>query len=189
MKFFKLLLILALLLGCSPEKESNFDVSGYQGLDLNGQNVVLSELRIEKIAINVYSPTCAPCVKEIPALNHIFQELEVSKKGKLYIVADPYTIVDNSENMSFDEVYKKAVPILKVDAAKRKIFAPILVMKRPFRVFQGNGLVTGTPETLLFRTSPLRLYYNFIGPISEEQNPLLIPKDAKVQFFKRMIGG
>ncbi|MCE9499519.1 MAG: TlpA family protein disulfide reductase, partial [Leptospira sp.] len=134
-------------------------------------------------------PTCVPCIKEIPVVNHLYEYLEISKKARFYIVTDPYSIVDNSEKMSFEEVSEKARFILKDDSNKRKIFAPILIMKPPFRVAPGKGLVTGMPETLLFRTQPLRLFYNFIGPISEEQNPVLIPKDSKVQFIKRMIGG
>jgi len=49
--------------------------------------------------------------------------------------------------------------------------------------------MTGRPETLLFKTNPLILYYNFIGPLSEEKDISIIQNQNKIKFFKLMLGG
>ena len=60
-------------------------------------------------------------------------------------------------------------------------------MMPPFSVNEGN-FITGTPETLLLENRPLRLYYNFIGSLSEETDLDKIIKDPKVNFFKHQFG-
>lgn len=106
------------------------------------------------------------------------------------MVVDPYDIVPDAEpTSSFDELYPKAKAIMEKEVSEKKIDLPILIMKRPFRVSQGDGLITGRPETLLFKTKPLILFYNFIGPISEEKELNLIQTENKVKFFKLMLGG
>ena len=78
---------------------------------------------------------------------------------------------------------------MEKEVLEKKIELPILIMKRPFRVSQGDGLITGRPETLLFKMNPLILYYNFIGPISEGNETKFIENENKVKFFKLMLGG
>ena len=143
-----------------------------------------------RLAINVYAPTCIPCVKEIPALNYIYREISPDKTLGFYMVVDPYDIVTDADMAaSFEELFPKAKAIMEKEVLAKKIELPILIMKKPFRVSQGDGLITGRPETLLFKTNPLILYYNFIGPISEESELKLIPNENKVKFFKLMLGG
>ena len=190
MKQIIIFLLTAFLANCYSQKQSNFDVSLYEGLDLLGKPIVLAELPLRRLAINVYAPTCIPCVKEIPALNYLFQEVNKDKSLGLYMVVDPYDIVPDAEpTSSFDELYPKAKAIMEKEISEKKIELPILIMKRPFRVSQGDGLITGRPETLLFKTKPLILFYNFIGPISEEKELNLIQTENKVKFFKLMLGG
>ena len=206
MKQIIIFLLTAFLANCYSQKQSNFDVSLYEGLDLLGKPIVLAELPLRRLAINVYAPTCIPCVKEIPALNYLFQEVNKDKSLGLYMVVDPYDIVPDAEpTSSFDELYPKAkaimekevsekkidlqILIMEKEVSEKKIDLPILIMKRPFRVSQGDGLITGRPETLLFKTKPLILFYNFIGPISEEKELNLIQTENKVKFFKLMLGG
>jgi thiol-disulfide isomerase/thioredoxin len=190
MKQIIIFLLTAFLANCYSQKQSNFDVSLYEGLDLLGKPIVLAELPLRRLAINVYAPTCIPCVKEIPALNYLFQEVNKDKSLGLYMVVDPYDIVPDAEpTSSFDELYPKAKAIMEKEVSEKKIDLPILIMKRPFRVSQGDGLITGRPETLLFKTKPLILFYNFIGPISEEKELNLIQTENKVKFFKLMLGG
>ncbi|HRG45310.1 MAG: TlpA family protein disulfide reductase [Leptospiraceae bacterium] len=190
MKQIIIFLLTVFLANCYSQKQSNFDVSLYEGLDLSGKPVALSELPLRRLAINVYAPTCIPCVKEIPALNYLFQEVNKDKSLGLYMVVDPYDIVPDAEpTSSFDELYPKAKAIMEKEISEKKIELPILIMKRPFRVSQGDGLITGRPETLLFKTKPLILFYNFIGPISEEKELNLIQTENKVKFFKLMLGG
>lgn len=190
MKQIIIFLLTAFLANCYSQKQSNFDVSLYEGLDLLGKPIVLAELPLRRLAINVYAPTCIPCVKEIPALNYLFQEVNKDKSLGLYMVVDPYDIVPDAEpTSSFDELYPKAKAIMEKEVSEKKIDLQILIMKRPFRVSQGDGLITGRPETLLFKTKPLILFYNFIGPISEEKELNLIQTENKVKFFKLMLGG
>ncbi|MBK7057454.1 MAG: TlpA family protein disulfide reductase [Leptospiraceae bacterium] len=190
MKQIIIFLLTAFLANCYSQKQSNFDVSLYEGLDLLGKPIVLAELPLRRLAINVYAPTCIPCVKEIPALNYLFQEVNKDKSLGLYMVVDPYDIVPDAEpTSSFDELYPKAKAIMEKEVSEKKIELQILIMKRPFRVSQGDGLITGRPETLLFKTKPLILFYNFIGPISEEKELNLIQTENKVKFFKLMLGG
>lgn len=105
------------------------------------------------------------------------------------MVVDPYSIVDSSENKSFEEVYPQAVQLMQEEVIKRNITLPVIIMRPPFKVTPGGGLITGTPETLLLKTNPLILYYNFIGSISEKESIEAIQNDLKVKFFKRTVGG
>ncbi len=190
MKQIFIFLLFTFLTNCYSQKQSNFDVSQYEGIDLSGNRIVLAELLVRRLAINVYAPTCIPCVKEIPALNYLFQEVKKDKTLAFYMVVDPYDIVPDADaDSKFEDILPKAVAIMNKEVQEKKIELPILIMKRPFRVSQGDGLITGRPETLLFKTKPLILYYNFIGPISEEKELKLIENENKVKFFKLMLGG
>gem|GEM_PF-966895 len=179
-------LFLLLLFGnCAPSNTSFFGENDWQAMDMEGKPVVLGELDKELIALNVYSPDCVPCWKEIPALNYVVSEIESTKANRtLYMVVDPYQIVpDLPRTVSWGEAYGKGKARMQKEVQDRKIRLPILFMKPPFEVKE-DFLVTGTPETLLLETKPLRLYYNFIGALSEESNLEEIKKDAKVNFFR-----
>jgi thiol-disulfide isomerase/thioredoxin len=180
---------LVLCFGCGTYQESNLGVEKFTGVDLGGNFIELSKLSTPRIAINVYSPTCIPCYKEIPTLNHLYEEMEKTGQGKFFLVVDPITVVEDGEGLSSEDREKKSIQIMQEEVKKRGIKPPVLVMKPEFRVTPGTGLITGTPETLIFRTGPLRLYYNFIGSISEKQTEEEILNDSKVKFFKKVLGG
>ncbi len=177
------------LIYCNSKPQSNFDVGSYEGIFLDGKQTKLSDLKFERIAVNVYSPTCIPCIKEIPAINFIAKELSKKKNSVIILAVDPYQIVENSEGLSFGEAYSKAKEIMEKEISNRNIHIPVIVMKKPFRVNPEGGLITGTPETLIFKNSPFSLYYNFVGPISERTGLSDLEKDAKIQFFLKMVGG
>lgn len=185
----KLILFILTLFSCGVSQSSNLGTENFIGSTLDGKLVPLRALSYPRIALNVYSPTCVPCYKEIPTLNLIHEELEKSKLGKLYIAVDPYLILDNFENLSEERIFHEARKIMHEEIKKRNIQAEVLIMKPPFRVNPQGGLVTGTPETLLFKTNPLRLYYNFIGSISEKQTVDEIRKDNRYKFFMKILGG
>ena len=105
------------------------------------------------------------------------------------MVVDPYSIIDGMDGKPFEDVYPEAMRVMKEEVKNRNIELPVLIMKPPFKVTPGEGLITGTPETLLFKTNPLILYYNFIGSISEQESLEVLKNDLKVKFFKRIIGG
>ncbi len=183
------LLILLTSFNCRTKRVSNFYLDSFAGKDLEGKEIQFRDLNFPRIALNVYSPTCIPCFKEIPTLNYLREEMLKSHLGEFFMVVDPFSIVDESENKSFEEIYPKAVQLMKEEVKNRNITLPIIIMRPPFKVTPGNGLITGTPETLLLKTNPLILYYNFIGSISEKDTMEAIQNDLKVKFFKRTVGG
>lgn len=188
--FPALSLLFLLIFGqCAPSKSSFFGEAEWQAVDISGNPVQFSDFEYELVALNVYSPDCVPCWKEIPALNYIHSEILAQfPSRKLFMVVDPYQIVpDLPRTASWGEAFGKAKERMLSEVKERKILLPVLFMKPPFEIKQG-GLVTGTPETLLFETKPLRLYYNFIGSISEESKLDAIQMDPKVKFFRHQFG-
>ncbi len=185
----KILFFLFLFFGCEVSQSSNLGIENFKGYLLNGNLVTLQSLTYPRVVLNVYSPTCVPCYKEIPTLNLIHQELEKTRFGKLYIAIDPYLILENVGNHNEETIYQEAAKIMLEEVRKRNIQADVLIMKPPFQVTPRGGLITGTPETLLFKTNPLRLYYNFIGSISEKTNPEEIQNDSRYKFFMKILGG
>ncbi len=188
-KILPLLVLFIFSMDCRTKRESNLNVQTFVGVDLTGKEVSLKDEKTPRVAINVYSPTCIPCFKEIPSLNYLRNEMLHSKLGEFYMVVDPYSIIDGMDGKPFEDVYPEALKVMKEEVKNRKIELPILIMKPPFKVTPGEGLITGTPETLLFKTTPLILYYNFIGSISEQESLEDLKNDLKVKFFKRIIGG
>ena len=77
--------LVVILLSCSTHKQSNFHVEKFVGVTLEGQEVAMRELTARRIALNVYSPTCVPCYKELPALHYLYDEMQKKQAGKLYI--------------------------------------------------------------------------------------------------------
>jgi len=188
-KILPLLVLFIFSMDCRTKRESNLNVQTFVGVDLTGKEVSLKDEKTPRVAINVYSPTCIPCFKEIPCLNYLRNEMLHSRLGEFYMVVDPYSIIDGMDGKPFEDVYPEAMKVMKEEVKNRKIELPILIMKPPFKVTPGEGLITGTPETLLFKTTPLILYYNFIGSISEQESLEDLKNDLKVKFFKRIIGG
>lgn len=189
MNRFLLFTLLALFVfQCAPSEQPNLGVQNFQGITLDGKEIKLSEVTAPRLVVNVYGPNCVPCIKELPALNYLYQEIQKDPKIQFYMVVDPALFFDDPETMSQEELLTKAKPLVQEEARKFGIQVPILLMKKPFRVSRSDSIVTGTPETLLFKTKPFVLYYNFIGPISEESNPAKLSTDQKVLFFKRMAG-
>ncbi|ABZ95241.1 Conserved hypothetical protein [Leptospira biflexa serovar Patoc strain 'Patoc 1 (Ames)'] len=185
-----LILITSLcLISCAPAKSSYFGEGTFVGVTPSGEEIRFANLGKDQIALNVYSPDCVPCWKEIPALNLLHAEIQNKFPNKaLFMVVDPYQIVpDVTDELPFGQVYQLAKDRMNLEIKNRNIQVPIVFMKKPFRVKEG-GLVTGTPETLLFETNPLRLYYNFLGSISELTNKEEIQKDSKFQFFRYQFG-
>ncbi len=187
--FLSLFTLTFATIACTPARSSFFGEPEWVGVGFSGNEVVLDTLPYSRLVINVYSPDCVPCWKEIPALNYIESEWFKGRSDiKFYIAVDPYQILTEiSETASWEEVYPKAKVRMLEEVKNRSIGAEMLFLKKPFQVSQ-SSLVTGTPETLLFETRPLRLYYNFIGSITEETDPKLLATDRKLQFLKHQIG-
>ena len=187
MHFLVTIILVFMVSFCAKERVPNFSSDRLEGVSLDGRQVRLADIRADRLALNVYSPTCVPCVKEIPTLNFLYKEFMTRGRISFYLVVDPYLVVENSEGKDEALVIAAARKIMQDEVIKRNINLPVLIMKKPFAVGE-KQLVSGTPETLLFHTEPLVLYYNFIGSISEETVPEKIARDTKVGFFKKMLG-
>ncbi|MEQ9363853.1 MAG: redoxin family protein [Leptospirales bacterium] len=193
---------IALLLGlslvaCRPEVRSNFGVQTWEGLPLSGeyagatpgQTVRLANLESPGLILNVYSPTCGPCIEELPALNLLYaraKELGVA----MFIVATANP-ADHGLELSPEAPRAERVDAiagrLKADVARYGIQVPMMVMGDDFRVSARDGLITGTPETMFFRRSPLVLEYNFLGPLSAGQTSAQIAGETRFQFALRIL--
>jgi hypothetical protein len=108
------------------------------------------------------------------------------------MVVDPQLVVDSVDKSVWvrgesESIRDLAVRIMKNEKAKFKIELPIYLMNENFRVGAGQ-FVTATPETLLIRTEPWNIYYNFIGSISEKQSLPEIDSDSRVNFFLNSVG-
>jgi len=193
MKHFSyLLLSFFICLNCKTGRKSNFSVEKFTGVTLEGVKLVFKDIITPRIALNVYSPTCIPCFKEIPTLNYLSREMKRQGLGELYMVVDPINVLERETQISKEDRLAKVKEIMSNEKEKRKIELPIVIMDEPFQVLpppSKEGLITGTPETLLLKTNPITLYYNFIGSICEKENLDEIANDAKVKFFKKQLGG
>ncbi len=175
-------LILAAL-HCRPALRSNYGVESWEGTRLvDGRSVRLAELPGRRLVVNVYSPTCVPCVQELPAINALHRVL--AGRGDHLVLA-----VDNRPELHFasggDAAQLRAR--LLSDAARYRIEPPILIMSPTFRVSPRDGLISGNPETLIFDTAPLRLRYNFIGPISAARTTAELEADSRYQFVLQQL--
>ncbi|MBE8359439.1 TlpA family protein disulfide reductase, partial [Leptospira interrogans serovar Pomona] len=102
--------------------------------------------------------------------NYLYQDMQKDPKIQFYMAVDPTLFFDEAETMSEEELLTKGIFLVKEEIRKYGIQVPTLLMKKPFRVSRTGSIVTGTPETLLFKTKPLVLCSVFFGPISEVAN-------------------
>ena len=89
----KLIIILILIFFsfCAREHVSNFSVNQMEAVTLDGKSIKLSSLKADRLALNIYSPTCVPCVKELPVLGLLYDEFKAKGSVKLFIAIDPET--------------------------------------------------------------------------------------------------
>lgn len=181
---------------CRPAVRSNFEVQSWEGMPLQtttdvtgaavpGQQALrLADIESPGLILNVYSPTCGPCIEELPALNLLYErarELGVS----MFIVATANP-ADHGLELSPEAPRAERVQTiaarLEADVKKYGIAVPMMVMSDDFRVSARDGLITGTPETMFFRRSPLVLEYNFLGPLSAGETRPQIESESRFQF-------
>lgn len=175
--------VAAMSAGCAAGVASNFDVALWQGQRLDSGAVVrLGDLPGPRVVANVYSPTCQPCIEELPAINSLYRRLRKSGIGLVLLV-------DGRPALHFaDGGDRKALRArLLADVSRFRIEAPVLIMGPEFRVAPRDGLISGNPETLIFDTRPLRLRYNFIGPISSARSEADLEADPRFQFVLKQI--
>ena len=170
------------IFGCRPRVKTNFQVDKWQGRTLKGQTVRLQGMKARRLILNVYSPTCKPCIDELPALNALYDEA-LKRGARMYIIADPRLDLHGLQPKSGVSDFEILRERLRRDVARYGIRVPVMIMNREnFHVQPGVGLITGTPETLFFSLNPLILEYNFVGPISSEHKPERLLKDSRYRF-------
>lgn len=169
---------------CSPAYRSNLGVETWSGTTLAGAKIRFADLKAKGVILNFYSPTCVPCIEELPAIEEYYEEAQ--RRGVAMFVVVEADLEKNgvrapergsgeapggqanggqAANVDDATLLRLLGDRMKADIAKYKMKVPVVIMDRPFTI-RPDGTVTGTPETLLFRTAPFRLAYNFIGPLS-----------------------
>ncbi len=158
-----MILLSVLSAGCGAQKSSNFGVEQWKGRLLDGTPINFAALKNRKVILNAYSPTCVPCIHELPALDRIHAKARKSGSA-MFIIVEGRPIMHGiqKEGDHFQLIRDR----LKQDIARYDIRIPFVIMDKGFRVSRTEGLVTATPETLIMNTQPLILEYNFIGPIA-----------------------
>ncbi len=183
MKRIAVALLLMSAVMCSPEQRSNLGVEKWSGWTLDGQHVRLASLPGPALVVNFYSPICKPCIEELPALERFYEEAR--RMGvPMFLALEPDLEKNGIEGLQLtdpEKIREQLVARMMQDISRYNIKIPVLIMDPPFQIDAGN-LVTGTPETLLFRTSPLRLHYNFIGPLTSARNEEELKRSSRYQF-------
>lgn len=178
-----LLILFVLGVSCRPEVHSNFDVAKWSGKSLDNRPIQFSQIKSPGLVLNFYSPTCPPCIAELPALHALHREAQ-KKNGQMYIVLEGRPeahglepVPATSPELAFNAIRDR----MQQDIQKFDIRIPVLILDPPFNISQ-SGLITGTPETLFFQTNPLVLKYNFLGPLSQGETEAELQADSRFQF-------
>lgn len=175
--------------GCRPAPRSAFGVDQWQGRTIDGAALKLADLETPAVVLNIYSPTCAPCIEELPALNALYRQAKARGAAMfLAVELDPEEFqIAVPADASEEAIFRLVADRILQDVRRFGIEPPVLILAPPFRIDPARTLITGTPETLFFRTNPLRLDYNFIGPISSAQTEPMINADSRYQFALRAL--
>lgn len=190
---FLILFLFFIILNCSSHKQSiDLYFLNLSFRTLNNQVFMLQEIQSPVFLINFYSPTCAPCVQELPALHLLYNELK-KYNYELFLAVEPdleknlVEVPELLKNQRFNEdSMRYLIEVLQSDVKKRNIQIPIVIVNPPFKI-DSDQIITGTPETLIFTTAPLRLHYNFIGPISTSENLEDIKQDTRFLFLLQIL--
>ncbi len=177
-------LLLTGLTACRPEARSNFGVEQWGGRLLDGTMIRFSEVDAPGLVLNFYSPTCGPCIEEIPTFEQFAKEAG-RRKIPAYLVLDGHPS-SHGLNLPADATPEDRFAVIRnrmlEDIRKYSIRVPVVVMDDLFAINKQYGIITGTPETLIFSTKPLVLRYDFVGPIGTQKDPASIEKQTRYQF-------
>lgn len=169
-------------LSCRPVIHPNLGVEKWKGTTIEGQAVRFADVKAAGVVLNFYSPTCAPCIEELPAFEAFARE--ASKLGvAVFVVVEGQGLSSgvDPEKLKGAEYTEAVRRRIDQDRVKYGIKPTIVILDPEFKISQ-RGPVTGTPETLFFRTNPFLLQYAFVGPISTEETPEALAKDTRYQF-------
>lgn len=184
-------LIASALAGCRPGVHTSPEILSLKARNLGGQDLELKTIQSRGIVLNFYSPTCVPCIEELPAL-HMLQQQAESLGIQMYLAVTPdlesngVDPLKASSKPDFEETYPLLRERLQQDINQYGIRIPMIVLKPPFEIKE-KGPVTGTPETVFLMTSPLRLHYNLVGPISLGQSQEEVLTSSRFQFALELL--
>ena len=187
-KIYYIIIIFLLILSCKNPKDYDRYFNQIVVRDLNGNRFFLNQVEASVLIINFYSPTCLPCVEELPALHMIYQEAK-KLQYEMFLAVEPNLernlpeVPSSFKNKDFDnEAFLYLKNVLEQEKQRRNIQIPFVIVEPPFKI-DSDQFVTGTPETLIFSTKPLMLRYNFVGPITTSQNHQEILLSSRYKFF------
>lgn len=189
--FFIALPILLAFVSCRQDREPAFHTDSWRGKTLEGKPVQFSSLDSKRVVLNFYSPTCQPCIDELPALNTLAERLE--REGiPLYMVVESWPEAHGlplSNEAPMDQIEAALRKRIQEDVDQYNIKPTIVLMHPDFKINNEFGLVTGTPETLIFQVDPFELKYNFIGPLSTNHSVGQVEEDSRLFFAYRKATG
>ena len=182
---------LLFLTGCDRPDQISGELGHLKGTTLEGERIDFSSINADRFVINFYSPTCQPCVEELPALNLLNQEL-VREGVPFYMLVEGNTEAHGLMPVppsDRDTIYQKLKARLEKDVHRYGMEFPVVILDPEFHVSPQNGFITGTPETLVMTGHPLRPVYNFLGPVASSSKPDEIEEESRYQFALRVALG
>ena len=181
---------------CRPTISSNFNIEQWVGYNFEHKPLTFRDLPVKGLILNFYSPICKPCIEELPALELLYQRTQQVQGLTMYLAVEAslsrngLTEDDNNAAKLSPKqqalTRQKILQRLRLDISSYNIRIPILIMYPQFRI-GARQVVQATPETLFFRTKPLRLQYNFIGPLATEKTQNTILSNSRFQFALRKL--
>ncbi|GEM_PF-1462885 len=183
---FAALIGLLFAVHCRPGVHTSPEILSLEGRTLEGQDLPLKSVQSRGIVLNFYSPTCIPCIEELPALHMLYNQAQ-SLGIEMYLAVTPdlesngVDILKASSKPDFQEMYPLLKQRLEQDIQRYNIRIPMMVLKPPFEIKE-QGPVTGTPETIFLMTDPLRLHYNLVGPVTTGQSDEEVLSSSRFQF-------
>ena len=173
-------ILISQLMHCNRQN-SPFQMESWRARTIEGTEIKFSEINSPLLILNFYSPTCQPCIEELPALEILYSK--ASEKGaSMFIVLEGRPESHGLED-SGEDPYISIRNRMQEDIKRYNINIPVAVIYPEYPVFGEKGLITGTPETVILKTNPLVLKYNFVGPVASGRNLEEIMKDERLSYI------
>ena len=175
------ILLVSFCFNCQKSSAIGHITSDWHGTTTEGKEIALQDLTGNGFVVNFYSPICVPCVKEIPALELLYKQAEQQNTPMRILVFSELLDSMVATNVDSVSLRREKIEILREDAQRRGILVPVILLAEEIKIAESS--IEGTPETIYFQgvgeRSPV---YNFIGPITFQQEPTQIRQDARFQF-------
>ncbi|MBI3396741.1 MAG: redoxin domain-containing protein [Spirochaetia bacterium] len=155
-------------------------VEKWHGRTLDQKPMLFSAVEAKGLILNFYSPTCGPCIDELPSMSLLYKE--ALKRGyAMFMAVDGHPSASGIELPATDpKAFDALRARLEADIRKYSIEVPVVIMDTDFSI-GSDEMITGTPEALFFKTKPLVLEYDLVGPVSTADERTA-PLDPRYQF-------